>query len=144
MSVRPDFDRTDRPSTAQPPPVHQPGKPSAHAMVVRDLCRRHEAERAARPAEQRHLARPGYDQLAALLEERAEFGRRKYGTPLQVDNGRDSTQDVLEELGDAVAYAWCAVAAGKPGARMVYEQLLEVALSAAAWWCRPPGAMAPE
>lgn len=69
-----DYDRTDKPSTAQPPPVHVPGAESVHELLI------------------------------AHIMERAEFGRRKYGTPLQVGNGRDPLADALEEVLDAAAY----------------------------------------
>lgn len=35
---------------------------------------------------------------------RKEFGLRKYGTILQPFNGRDSTIDAIDELGDALVY----------------------------------------
>ena|ERR1700761_181639 len=69
-----DFDRTDRPTTAQPPPVPVPGEPSAHDLVIADMA------------------------------ERKAFGLRKYGTLLQLGNGRDHLEDVYEELLDAAAY----------------------------------------
>lgn len=74
MSDTADFDRTDRPSTAQPPPVHVPGEPSAHDLVIADMA------------------------------ERKAYGLRKYGTLLQLGNGRDHLEDVYEELLDAAAY----------------------------------------
>lgn len=38
-------------------------------------------------------------------KERKEFGMKKYGTPLQAFNSRDSLQDLYEELSDATLYA---------------------------------------
>ena len=38
--------------------------------------------------------------------ERREFGVLRYGVPLQRDNGRDHTADLLQELLDGMAYAW--------------------------------------
>jgi hypothetical protein len=75
-----DFDRTDRPATAQPAPVHVPGEPSVHDLLI------------------------------GHIRERAAFGLRKYGTPLQVGNGRDPLADALEELLDAAAYVCQAIA----------------------------------
>lgn len=75
-----DFDRTDRPSTAQPPPVHVPGGVSAHDLVIADIT------------------------------ERRDYGMRKYGTLLQPGNQRDSLRDAYEEALDLVAYLRCAIA----------------------------------
>jgi hypothetical protein len=91
MGDRPDFDRTDRPRTAQPPPIRRPG-----ALVV------HEVFAA-------HLMAEGYSELADDLSERGAYGARKYATvdgptPLTVDNGRDPLADAYEEFLDAVAY----------------------------------------
>lgn len=44
-------------------------------------------------------------QLTFLMEKRKEFGFNKYGTYLQANNGRNSKEDLLQELLDAVAYA---------------------------------------
>jgi hypothetical protein len=74
MGATADFDRTDRPSTAQPPPVHVPGAASVHDILI------------------------------AHVQERKDFGLRKYGTPLQVDNGRDPLKDALEEILDVAVY----------------------------------------
>lgn len=45
-----------------------------------------------------------YQRLADLAEERHAFGRAKYGTPLQVENGRDPLVDALQEALDCMAY----------------------------------------
>lgn len=42
--------------------------------------------------------------MTDMLERRAH-GAREYGTPLQIDNGRDPLQDLYEELLDGVVYA---------------------------------------
>ncbi|QDN64411.1 hypothetical protein [Streptomyces sp. S1D4-14] len=42
--------------------------------------------------------------LVAAIRERAEHGRRKYGTVLQTDNGRDALTDAWEEALDLVTY----------------------------------------
>ena len=38
------------------------------------------------------------------MEDRAEFGKAKYGMYLQPNNGRDSLIDTYQELLDAVVY----------------------------------------
>lgn len=42
--------------------------------------------------------------LIALLEERRLLGLKRYGTPLQLFNGRDAFLDTMQELLDASAY----------------------------------------
>lgn len=42
--------------------------------------------------------------LRNALIEREEYGRRKYGTPLETDNGRDALTDAWEEALDLVTY----------------------------------------
>jgi len=69
-----DHERTDRPWTAQPPPVHVPGAASVQDLVIADMI------------------------------ERKAYGLRKHGTPLQVDNGRDALRDAYEEALDLVNY----------------------------------------
>ena len=44
------------------------------------------------------------DAVLADIEERKQFGIRKYGTALQVGNGRDMLQDAYEEALDLVIY----------------------------------------
>lgn len=44
------------------------------------------------------------DLVVADVEERKEFGVRKYGTALQSGNGRDMLQDAYEEALDLVMY----------------------------------------
>jgi hypothetical protein len=38
------------------------------------------------------------------MKERDNFGRKRYGTPLQVGNGRDFMEDAYQELLDLVVY----------------------------------------
>lgn len=45
------------------------------------------------------------DDLVALIEQRDELGRSKYGQPLTSLDGRSGVQDALEELGDLLQYA---------------------------------------
>ena len=49
------------------------------------------------------------DQLIIDAKARDEFGRKKYGTPLQPGNGRDHLRDWWEECMDGIAYAYCAL-----------------------------------
>lgn len=46
------------------------------------------------------------DSLIAFLQERDAKGRATYGGPLQTHNGRNSVHDLMEELIDAMQYAW--------------------------------------
>ncbi len=41
-----------------------------------------------------------------LIEERDQFGRRKYGQPLRTEDGRDDIEDARQELGDLLQYCW--------------------------------------
>lgn len=43
-------------------------------------------------------------QVMGDLHERMEFGARKYGTPLQANNGRNALQDAYEEVLDLACY----------------------------------------
>lgn len=45
------------------------------------------------------------DRLIQLIRERKEFGITKYGVALQPNNNRDTKQDLLEEVLDALMYA---------------------------------------
>lgn len=74
MGATTDHDRTDRPWTAQPPPVHVPGAESVQDLVIADMV------------------------------ERKDYGLRKHGTTLQVDNGRDALRDAYEESLDLACY----------------------------------------
>lgn len=44
------------------------------------------------------------DLLIADIEERKQFGIKKYGTALQSGNGRDMLQDAYEEILDLAVY----------------------------------------
>lgn len=45
------------------------------------------------------------DAVIADIEKRKEIGIQRYGTPLQAFNGRDTLQDLFEELLDGAMYA---------------------------------------
>ena len=64
---------------------------------------------------------PQARQLAlALVNERDLFGRQKYGQSLMSDDGRDSFEDLIQELGDALQYAFkCRVNGLKIKARVL-------------------------
>lgn len=46
-----------------------------------------------------------WDLVIEDMRQRDNFGRAKYGTPLQTGNGRDFAVDLLQELLDAAVYA---------------------------------------
>ena len=46
------------------------------------------------------------EKLIALMKERNEFGKNKYGTYVQIHNGRNSFNDAFQELLDAVVYLY--------------------------------------
>ena len=52
----------------------------------------------------RKLTERGLSDLAALMLERARYGRRKYRHALRTNNGRIAAADALEEVLDAIAY----------------------------------------
>lgn len=45
-----------------------------------------------------------HDLVIADLQERLEFGTKKYGTPLQAFNGRDALLDAYHEVLDLAVY----------------------------------------
>ncbi len=52
------------------------------------------------PNQRRHI----HDLVAEDLQARKALGTRRYGTPLQAFNGRDSLVDLYQELLDACVY----------------------------------------
>lgn len=44
------------------------------------------------------------DSLIKFIQERYEFGLKKYGTPLMSPNGRDMMKDAKDEIGDLAQY----------------------------------------
>lgn len=60
------------------------------------------------PARDQPLPKPGGINVQAALRdaltEREEYGRRKYGRPLETHNGRDALTDAWEEALDLLTY----------------------------------------
>lgn len=75
-----------RPSTPEPPP-----KPEGE-LVTPPLIAWLEAR--------------GHAAAAQLVRERDAYGRTKYGQGLMTGDGRDTIEDLRQELGDAMQYAW--------------------------------------
>lgn len=68
----------------------QPNPKPAHGDLWADLLR----------------ATPMPRDLRILCRERRALGVRRYGTPLQLDNGRDMRRDAREEALDLAVYLW--------------------------------------
>jgi len=47
-----------------------------------------------------------------LVKQRTEFGMKKYGQPLMTEDGRDSVEDAMQELGDLIQYTFKALLNG--------------------------------
>ena len=56
------------------------------------------------PAPIRTDARPTWELVIDDMRERDKAGRKKYGTPLQAGNGRDSLVDAYQEVLDLAVY----------------------------------------
>lgn len=56
------------------------------------------------PVPVRTDARPTWDLVIEDMKARDQMGRKKYGTPLQAGNGRDSLVDAYQEALDLVVY----------------------------------------
>lgn len=96
-------------ATPQPPPVHIPGAPSLHdALCVR-------------------LGVLGAD-VADDVRARKEFGRGKYGTVLQLGNGRDFAVDAYQEVLDALVYCEGLAQEGDDAAPAMIATLTSVAV----------------
>lgn len=50
--------------------------------------------------------RPNTQELVRLVEQRNEFGIRKYGQPLMSQDGRSGVEDARQELGDLLQYCY--------------------------------------
>ena len=49
-------------------------------------------------------SKPVWEMVMDDMKERDNFGRKRYGTPLQVGNGRDFMEDAYQEALDLVVY----------------------------------------
>ena len=49
-------------------------------------------------------SKPVWELVIEDMKKRDTFGRKKYGTPLQINNGRNFLQDAYEELLDLIVY----------------------------------------
>lgn len=58
-----------------------------------------------------------WDLVIADMRARDHVGRRKYGTPLQAHNGRDTLQDAYEEALDLAVYLRTLIAEREGGRR---------------------------
>lgn len=67
----------------------------------------------------------GLQAMIALVEARRAFGIEKYGQPLMSQDGRDTLEDLRQEIGDAVAYTFKALISGEGDADDI-EQLAQV------------------
>lgn len=56
------------------------------------------------PAPKVNESKPIFKLVIEDIEERAEFGKNKYGTYLQANNGRDSLVDAYQEVLDLALY----------------------------------------
>ena len=78
-------------STPEPPPELSEESQPVFPFILEEL---RNAKRSAADA----------NWLADLLEERRNFGLKKYGQELHTHNGRDAIEDARQELGDLVVY----------------------------------------
>lgn len=53
------------------------------------------------------------DDLVTLVTQRHNFGKKKYNQPLMTEDGRDTVEDLRQEIGDAAQYAFKAVMRGE-------------------------------
>jgi len=83
----------------QPAPKHVEGARAVWPLVIEDLQYRPGPWPVPRELE---------EAVAADMKARDDFGRAKYGTPLQVGNGRDHLADAYQEALDMAVYlkAW--------------------------------------
>ena len=65
------------------------------------------------------------EEIIELMIERDKFGRKKYGVPLQIFNGRNPIKEMIQEILDKVAYCKQAIEEGcdvDNNLQDVYEQ----------------------
>lgn len=72
------------------------------------------------PAPQGNASTPVWDLVIADMRNRDQAGRRKYGVPLQANNGRDQLQDAYEEALDLVVYLRAAIEERKRADKIAY------------------------
>lgn len=111
----------------EPEPIVNDGE-SIHDLVILDM---------------RHMdwtqypinldTRTGIRLVIGLMRNRKQYGLAKYKTVLQAHNGRDPMVDIVEELGDAIAYYRQWIEESKPEARkylvIEYRKLIAAAMS---------------
>lgn len=51
-----------------------------------------------------NTSKPIWDLVIEDMQERDRVGRHRYGTPLQINNGRDALVDAYQEALDLVVY----------------------------------------
>jgi hypothetical protein len=56
------------------------------------------------PAPKPNQSKSVWDLVIEDMQARDEFGRKKYGTPLQAGNGRDALVDAYQEVLDLCVY----------------------------------------
>jgi hypothetical protein len=56
------------------------------------------------PVPKNNMHTPTWEHVIEDMKKRDLLGRRRYGTPLQPFNGRDSLQDAYEEVLDLAVY----------------------------------------
>lgn len=76
-------------SHGEPPPIPNEGK-SMHDKLIEYF--------------DSHYVDPDKTLLVEAIKARKELGLAKYQTVLQANNGRDWLNDLIDELGDALAY----------------------------------------
>lgn len=84
---------------------------------------------------------PNVPGLCEAGRERDRIGRRRYGTPLQANNGRSAARDVTDELLDASVYARQAVeeaASDDKEISALYVEALTLTARVFAWKSRKP------
>lgn len=89
--------------------VPEPPPKSGGRLVTPILLDWLEEKRRAAPALSERTHKPAEERLAAqeaikLVKERDAFGRSKYGQGLSLGDGRDTFEDLRQELGDALQY----------------------------------------
>lgn len=106
-------------SPGQPPPVPTEERPVWY-YVIDDMH-----ERSAKNAEMN----PDQSIVDLVIEDmyaRDDLGRKRYGTPLQVSNGRDPLADAYDEALDGAAYLKQAYLRGLPIGDLYQKQVAQV------------------